>query len=154
MRFPLRHNIIRASSLHNTFGEVRHYPDGRTKCHQGWDFSASIGTFFFSVADGTVTSISTQGDYGTQLLIDIGDSRWAFYAHLGRIDVAVGAKVKEGQLLGLTGNSGNAVSLHDSEDHLHFEARTQPHPGKGLGGRISPDEWFKKCPLKIAVDVP
>lgn len=150
-RLPLASNRIRASSLRNTFGLVRAYPDGKPKPHQGWDFSANIGTSFFAIADGTVVDVRNEGNYGQQLLLQVGDGQYAFYAHLSRIDVAEGQKVAKGQALGLTGNSGNAEGLDDTEDHLHFEARTVPHPPKGLEGRVSPLGWFGSCPLKTAV---
>lgn len=154
MRMPLASNEIRANSDNNTFGPMRKYPDGKPKNHQGWDFKAAIGTPCFAVADGTVVSVDDRGDYGKQLLIGIGDNRYAFYAHMDTITVQKGWAVKEGQQIGTTGNSGNAVNLHDDADHLHFEARTTPHPGKGLSGRVSPLAWFGVCPLKTPAIVP
>ena len=155
MRMPLAENIIRANSGRNTFGaSVRRTADGRPRAHQGWDFSAAIGTPCFAVATGTVVTVEERGDYGKQLLLDIGGERWAFYAHLATIEVSVGQVVTEGQRLGTTGNSGNAVNLEDADDHLHFEARYLPHPGHGLTGRLSPMEWFKVCPLHDAVVIP
>lgn len=54
---------------------------------------------------------------GNWIALDLGNSRYAFYAHLqpGRIRVKVGDKVRKGQVIGLLGNSGNAVG-----PHLHF----------------------------------
>jgi hypothetical protein len=54
---------------------------------------------------------------GNWIAIDLGNSRYAFYAHLqpGSIRVKVGDKVRKGQVIGLLGNSGNAVG-----PHLHF----------------------------------
>jgi hypothetical protein len=55
---------------------------------------------------------------GNWLALKIAPQRWAFYAHLqpGSIRVKVGQRVKRGQLLGLLGDSGNAVG-----PHLHFQ---------------------------------
>ncbi len=54
---------------------------------------------------------------GNWLSIDLGKNRYAFYAHLqpGSIRVKAGARVRKGQVIGLLGNSGNAVG-----PHLHF----------------------------------
>jgi len=54
---------------------------------------------------------------GNHLAIDLGHHRYAFYAHLepGSLRVKLGDKVRRGQVLGLVGNSGNAVG-----PHLHF----------------------------------
>jgi hypothetical protein len=54
---------------------------------------------------------------GNFVILDIGQGRYAFYAHLrpGSLRVRVGDRVRKGQVLGLVGNSGNST-----EPHLHF----------------------------------
>jgi hypothetical protein len=54
---------------------------------------------------------------GNHVVLDLGQDRYAFYAHLqpGSPRVKVGDKVRRGQVLGLVGNSGNST-----EPHLHF----------------------------------
>jgi hypothetical protein len=54
---------------------------------------------------------------GNHVILDLGNGRYAFYAHLqpGSIRVRVGDQVRTGQVLGLVGNSGNST-----EPHLHF----------------------------------
>ena len=54
---------------------------------------------------------------GNHVAIDLGRGHYAFYAHLqpGRLRVKLGDRVKRGQVVGLLGNSGNAVG-----PHLHF----------------------------------
>jgi murein DD-endopeptidase MepM/ murein hydrolase activator NlpD len=60
---------------------------------------------------------------GNHVVIDLGNGRYAFYAHLqpGSLTVRVGDRVKRGQVVGLVGNSGNST-----EPHLHF------HVGDGI----------------------
>jgi len=58
-----------------------------------------------------------------------------------------GAPVKMGELIGRTGDTGNARGLPKADEHLHFEIRTMPRLGKGLEGRVSPIEVFGVCPL-------
>lgn len=36
--------------------------------------------------------------------------------------------------------SGNASNLPESQAHLHFELRSEPSPGLGLGGRLDPNQ--------------
>lgn len=160
MRFPLARNIIRGQKTSNTFGMVRQADtdgdgDLDPKPHQGWDFEATPGTPCFAVAAGVVESIVNRGDYGLQLVLQldvpVAGAGFAFYAHLGTTELAVGARVLAGTRLATTGRSGNASRLPAHEDHLHFEARTIAHPGFGLGGRISPLGWFGTCPLHEAV---
>ena len=54
---------------------------------------------------------------GNWVSIDLGQNRYAFYAHLqpGSVRVKVGDRVRKGQVIGLLGNSGNAAG-----PHLHF----------------------------------
>jgi murein DD-endopeptidase MepM/ murein hydrolase activator NlpD len=55
---------------------------------------------------------------GNSIILDIGQGRYAAYAHLqpGSLRVKVGDRVKRGQVLGLVGNSGNS-----DQPHLHFQ---------------------------------
>ena len=133
---------------------VRRNADGSPRAHQGHDYFAAPGTPCYAVADGKVVALGNGGDYGVTLTLDIGGGRWAFYAHLQAVSVGMGEVVSEGQQVGLTGKSGNAANLAAADDHLHFEARVVKSPGKGLGGRVSPTEWFGICPIKVAVVVP
>ena len=54
---------------------------------------------------------------GNHVILDIGDGRYAFYAHIkpGTLRVRQGERVRRGQVVGLVGNSGNST-----EPHLHF----------------------------------
>jgi murein DD-endopeptidase MepM/ murein hydrolase activator NlpD len=148
---PAGKNRIRGSSLSNTFGGVRQNADGSTRNHQGWDFAAPIDTPCLAVADGTIVSIRDAGEYGLQILLQYAPDRFAFYAHLSETSVEIGETVVCGEEIARTGNSGNAESLPHSEDHLHFEIRTTPSPGKGLTGRLSPISLFGICPLHATI---
>jgi hypothetical protein len=71
-------------------------------------------------ADGRIklaAPVSRDTNAGNQVSLDLGNGRYAFYAHLqpGSIRIRAGDKVRRGQLLALVGNSGNAVG-----PHLHF----------------------------------
>lgn len=151
-------NRIRAGALNNTFGMVRKTASGKLRAHQGWDFSAQVGTPFFAVDNGVIEAVEDRGDLGRVCLLrcdtphpTTGGRVFALYAHLQSVVVEVGDRVKAGAALGLTGNSGNAAGLDDKEDHLHFEIRTpEPWPGLGLPGRCSPFELYGFCPLREA----
>lgn len=62
---------------------------------------------------------------GNHVIIDIGQGRYAFYAHLqpGSIRVKVGDRVRRGQVVGLVGNTGNST-----EPHLHFHISDSSSP--------------------------
>lgn len=69
--------------------------------------AAAAGKVYFA---GYVTTGA-----GTEILIDHGGNRCSQYAHLSRADVSKGASVKQGQRIGVSGQSGAA-----SGPHLHF----------------------------------
>ena len=92
-----------------------------------------------AVADAVVASVTdglpeqTPGKYpvnisldqadGNSVILDLGDQRYAMYAHLqpGSITVHRGEHVKLGQVIGLVGDSGNSIV-----PHLHFQVTDGP----------------------------
>ena len=141
---PLRNLQVRDNRASNLFGKVRSQ-DGipNSKNHQGFDYTAAEGTTALAVKDATVYSVdcTDDSDYGISVTLqyqnDAGETRYAFYGHMSDVDVSPGAEVCQGDNIGKTGVSGNASA---DSPHLHFEVRTEPSPGKGLGGRVSPNE--------------
>ena len=108
----LERNRIRRSSDSHTFGLVRRNFEGSVRPHQGWDLYAVSGTKCFSISKGTVKFAGERGALGQLIVISIDDTGYyAAYAHMSKISVAVGDEVKLGQMIGLTGNSGNASSM-------------------------------------------
>jgi hypothetical protein len=69
------------------------------------------------------TNISLDDADGNSVVLDLGKSRYALYAHMqpGSIKVQRGDRVKRGQVIGLVGNSGNSVA-----PHLHFQVMDGP----------------------------
>lgn len=154
--WPLASNQIRRGLVNHTFGMVRRNRDGSRRPHQGWDFYSEPGYRIYAVADGTIELTRNVGAYGQQVILRFlfdfdgdgdGDVLYAAYCHLSRIDVEPGQRVSKGEQLGLTGNSGNARSMRGKDQHLHFEVRTRPLPGRGLAHRYSPMVIFGECPL-------
>jgi murein DD-endopeptidase MepM/ murein hydrolase activator NlpD len=155
IQWPLAHNMIRRNQVSNTFGMVRRNRDGSKRPHQGWDFAAPVGTPCFAIASGKVALIKTLGDYGNTVVLAFksrGETYYATYAHLSEMAVKVGDAVAKGGKIGLTGNTGNARDMRGPDEHLHFEIRTVPAPGRGLAGRISPLKIFREIPLDKAID--
>ena len=65
---------------------------------------------------------------GNHVIVDIGDGRFATYAHLqpGSVQVSVGDRVHRGQPLGRVGNTGSSTA-----PHLHFHV-TDSAAGNGV----------------------
>jgi len=138
---PLENMKIRKNRASNLFGVVR---NNNTTNHQGFDYYAVPGTKIRAVADGVIKKIvnPANGDYGIQLTLKIDNTNYyAFYAHLLKVydHIKLNTKVKKGDFLGETGNSGNAITCTGGDQHLHFECRTEIAPGLGLGGRVEPN---------------
>jgi murein DD-endopeptidase MepM/ murein hydrolase activator NlpD len=85
--------------------------------HTGVDFACKIGTPILAVADGKITNASWGKSYGKQIVMAV-DGGWVIYAHLNAVRVKPGQRVKKGQIIGESGNTGNS-----SGPHLHFEMR-------------------------------
>ncbi|HEY3118259.1 MAG TPA: peptidoglycan DD-metalloendopeptidase family protein [Chloroflexota bacterium] len=87
--------------------------------HTGIDIMADTGMPMVSAADGVVTLTTTSDiGYGNRIEIDNGGGISTLYAHLSVIQVTQGQTVRQGQLIGLVGESGWATG-----PHLHFEVR-------------------------------
>lgn len=88
-----------------------------TKFHEGIDFTAPIGTPIYATGDGVVSEAGyNSGGYGNKITINHGYSYETVYAHLSRIKVRVGQKVKRGEVIGYMGNTGKSTA-----PHLHYE---------------------------------
>jgi murein DD-endopeptidase MepM/ murein hydrolase activator NlpD len=83
--------------------------------HAGIDFGAQTGTRVFAHAAGTVTIVGNGGGYGKYVEVDHGTYRTR-YAHLKSISVSRGQKVSGGDIIGISGATGNVTG-----PHLHFE---------------------------------
>lgn len=96
---------------------------GLSNLHAGIDFSANIGTRVMSTADGVVIYGAAHGAYGNTIEIDHGNGLVTKYAHLSRIDVTLGERVRRGQTIGAVGNTGRSTG-----PHLHYEVRLRGVP--------------------------
>lgn len=86
--------------------------------HTGIDYAPSQGTPIKASASGTVTSAGWMGGYGNAVLIDHGNGYSSLYAHASTLNVSVGQKVNQGQVIAAVGSTGNSTG-----PHLHFEIR-------------------------------
>lgn len=84
--------------------------------HSGIDLAAKTGTSVYAAAGGTVELASWYYGYGNCVVINHGNGVKTRYAHLSAYKVSVGTTVSRGQLIALSGNTGNSTG-----PHLHFE---------------------------------
>lgn len=101
--------------------------------HTGYDIPASLGTPVIAMADGVVVGSQSgwtsamgkwgMASYGNYLTIDhgrtpTGNTYITLYAHMSRLAVSNGAHVKQGQIIGYVGSTGNSTG-----PHLHVEVK-------------------------------
>lgn len=82
--------------------------------HAGIDYGLVYGTSVNATADGVVKVSAMRGRYGLLIVIDHKNGYESYYAHLSEPLVLRGTQVKKGQIIALSGNSGNVKS------HLHY----------------------------------
>jgi murein DD-endopeptidase MepM/ murein hydrolase activator NlpD len=103
--------------LSSRYGEGRSYNGGPvTDYHKGTDFVGDEGSPIVAAAAGRVVFTGTLKVRGNSVIIDHGAGVFTAYHHLSRIDVAEGAMVTAGQLIGLMGATGLVTG-----PHLHWE---------------------------------
>ncbi|MEM9991660.1 MAG: M23 family metallopeptidase [Bacteroidota bacterium] len=115
---PVRADKLkRRMNLLSGFGRRMHPVHKVVKMHYGIDFTAPKGTPIQATGNGIVVeTLKKRTGYGWSIKIDHGYGIQSFYAHLSRIDVKRGQKVKKGEKIGLVGNTGTSTG-----SHCHYE---------------------------------
>ena len=98
---------------------ISHFGKRHGRAHQGVDIKAPMGTPIRAALAGVVVSSSWQHGYGLTVVVKHPAGK-TLYAHLQRSLVKRGNAVRQGQLIGRVGKTGNAEGAH-----LHFESRDQ-----------------------------
>lgn len=112
---PVENKELRA--LCSGFGFRIHPIYKVKKMHTGVDFHAREGTPVYSTGDGVIIKADQElGGYGNQIEVDHGYGYVTKYAHLSKFVGKRGQKVKRGELIAYSGNTGTSVA-----PHLHYE---------------------------------
>src|SRR5690606_30883581 len=98
------------------YGQRRHPILGSRRMHAGVDFQASYGTPIYAGTDGTVTYAGRHGGHGNYVKLSHGGGLGTGYAHMSRIAVRNGERVRRGQVIGYVGSTGLSTG-----PHLHYE---------------------------------
>lgn len=118
LRMPISMPVRGPARMTSGFG-ARRDPFRRVLAmHTGLDFKGEVGRPVYAPATGKVVRAGWMGGYGRtiEILHDNGIS--TRYAHLSRIEIAVGDHVTRGKLIGRVGNTGRSTGAH-----LHYETR-------------------------------
>lgn len=126
--------------LSSSFGFRKDPFTGRSKRHSGVDFALKPGNPIYATGDGVVESVKFEFfGYGNSVVVDHGFGYKTRYAHLKTIGVVEGMKVKRGECLGESGNSGRS-----SGPHLHYEVIYKDkhvNPSNYYDLTITPEEY-------------
>lgn len=82
--------------------------------HLGVDLSAPVGTPIMAASDGRVNFANWKGGFGKLIILDHSGGYQTYYAHLSRFadNIKDGAKVRQKQIIGYVGATGNATGPH------------------------------------------
>jgi murein DD-endopeptidase MepM/ murein hydrolase activator NlpD len=84
----------------------------QTITHKGTDFRAVVGTDALAMNDGTIRIARTFTVYGNTVVIDHGIGVQSLYMHLSKLNVKEGERVKRGQIIGQSGDTGYVEAPH------------------------------------------
>ena len=107
---------LRGGYLSSRFGRRMDPFTGRISYHRGIDYHARTGTPIMSTADGMVTMAKKRGNFGLAIEVNHGNGFKTRYAHLSKMLVKRGQRIKRGDIIGLVGNTGLSTG-----SHLHYE---------------------------------
>ena len=111
---------------------MRIHPFYKTlQSHQGVDYTVPEGSRVFATADGVVRDAAQRhSTLGRTVVIDHGNGYETSYSHLSRINVRKGQRVRRGDIIALSGDTGLSIA-----PHLHYEVRHN-------GIRVDPIHYF------------
>ena len=92
--------------------------------HNGIDIAAREGSPVRAPANGTVVYAGPDSVFGLLLIIDHGGGFQTVYGHNSRLNVRVGESVQRGDIIAISGNTGESTA-----PHLHYEIR---HDGQSV----------------------
>lgn len=111
-------------TITSNFGYRKDPFTGEMSYHGGTDIAAPQGTLILAAAAGTVTIANGTdpwgGSYGYHVKLDHGGGTETLYAHCSAIAVTAVQRVRQGEVIGYVGSTGNSTG-----NHLHFEVQVE-----------------------------
>jgi murein DD-endopeptidase MepM/ murein hydrolase activator NlpD len=102
--------------ISSNFGMRMHPILGYTRMHKGIDIAVAYGSPVYAATDGVVQFAGRSSGYGNFVKLSHGGGMGTGYGHLSRIMVRPGQRVRKGQMIAASGNSGLSTG-----PHLHYE---------------------------------
>ena len=118
---------VNGGYINSGFGYRNDPFTSKPRFHYGQDITVATGTNVYAPADGVVKYASRQGGFGKVIKLDHGYGYRTIFAHLSKFYVKWGQKVKRGDLIGKSGNTGRSAG-----PHLHYEVHRNGVPQNPL----------------------
>lgn len=109
LKSPIK--FSRISSRYNLKRRIKYYGN-RVRAHRGTDFAASVGTPIMSTANGTVVESRYRGGNGNYVKVKHNSTYSTQYLHMKKRAVKKGDYVKQGDVIGYVGMTGNTSGPH------------------------------------------
>lgn len=111
LKAPLKFNAYRISSRYNLQRKIAFYGN-RTRAHKGTDYAAPVGTPIIATADGEVIEATRRGGNGIYAKIRHNGTYSTQYLHMKALNVKKGQRVRQGDIIGWIGMTGNTSGPH------------------------------------------
>ena len=115
-------NMDWRNKISSNYGWRVHPITGKRTFHDGVDIAVPIGTALYSTVKGTVVDSHYSDSAGHMVVVE-SESGWRItFMHMDSRAVSVGERIKQGQFVGCSGNTGNStgphlhIRIHDAED--------------------------------------
>lgn len=105
-----------AGRISSSYGMRMHPLLGFLRMHKGMDIAAPYGSPIYAAVDGVVAFAGRSGGYGNFVKLAHGGGLASGYGHMSRIAVYAGERVRQGEVIGYVGSTGNSTG-----PHLHWE---------------------------------
>lgn len=141
-----RRSPVEFSRVTSDFTLARFHPIlGLWRAHRGIDYAAPAGSKVMATSEGVVEFMGERGELGNLVILRHYGRFLTYYGHLNGFagNLAVGAKVEKGQVIGYVGMTGLATG-----PHVHYEFRVNDGSGNGIGIPIPPPDVLDEPPVQ------
>lgn len=154
LKSPIK--FSRISSRYNLNRRIALYGN-RVRPHKGTDFAAAVGTPILATANGTVVESTRRGGNGKYVKIRHNATYSTQYLHMSRRLVKVGDFVKQGDVIGKVGMTGNTSGPHVCYRFWKNGRQVDPFRQKLPDAKALPDKYKTEflayiAPLKQRLD--
>jgi murein DD-endopeptidase MepM/ murein hydrolase activator NlpD len=154
LKGPLKFNRI--SSRYNLKRRIKYY-GYKLRPHKGTDFAGAIGTPILATADGVVTKSERRGGNGNYVKIRHNATYDTQYLHMQKRAVKVGQSVRQGDVIGTIGMTGNSGGPHVCYRFWKNGKQVDPFKedlpaSKPLDERLKPIYDSIRKPLRLQLD--